>query len=167
MRLLKPSACVAALLATLSSADTNDTKLSSKQILPNTFRPPPVFENVNLVRTLNLERIYPRETINVAIRNIGQHAEEYYYIPFEGDTISRVGGVTARDKSKPNASSFEVEQVEYDPYRYTSSIPTPDTRSRSYHSHLPSRANNHTHTAQPNTTASPSRNRSPRVPSKP
>lgn len=133
MRLFQTSACIAALLAILSFADLNSTKLSSKQILPSTFKPPAVFENVNLVRTLNLERIYPRETINVAIRNIGQQAEEYYYIPFEGDVISRVGGVQARDKSNPEAPAFEVKQVEYDPYRYASGDYISTSTCEAYH----------------------------------
>lgn len=116
--IIQVAAYTAALFTSPSLADSNDTKLSSQNILPSTFSPPATFENVNLVRTINLDRAYPRETINVAIRNIASEPQEHYYLPFAGDIIGRVGGVEARDKKKEDSPHFRVEQVEYDTQRW-------------------------------------------------
>lgn len=114
---LSVAALAVSLLPGTSLADTNGTTLSSRHILPSTFVPPAVFENVNLVRTINLERAYVRETINVAVRNIGSQPQNYYYLPFEGDIIGGIGGVEARDKRREDSPAFDVKQVEHDPYR--------------------------------------------------
>lgn len=107
------ASCIAALSA-VSAADSNLTKPhSSKQILPGTFQPPQVFQHANLVRSINLEKSYPRETINVIVENIGKEAQEEYYLPFEQGVIARVGGLEVRDKNSP-AQVFDVETVEVD-----------------------------------------------------
>lgn len=114
--------CVAA-LSSFCAADSNLTDpLSSKQILPNTFKPPQAFRNVNLVRNVNLEKAYPRETVNVIIENVSEEPQDEYYLPFEASLISRIGGFEARDKKAPGQAPFEVEVVEYDKYRYADGV---------------------------------------------
>jgi len=109
--------CLAALTSTICAADSNLTDpLSSKQILPS-FKPPQVFRNVNLVRNINLDKSYPRETINVVIENIDSKPQDEYYLPFEQDLLSRIGGLEVRDKKDASKGLFHAEVVEYDPYR--------------------------------------------------
>jgi oligosaccharyltransferase complex subunit alpha (ribophorin I) len=117
MRLLPSLGCLATLSLT-ALADVNNSKpLSSKQILPSTFTPPQVFENVNLVRNVNLEKGYPREMINVVIRNVDKKPQTDYYIPFEADLIKRVGGLEVRDRKNAGRPPFKVEVTEYDTER--------------------------------------------------
>ncbi|KAL9004553.1 MAG: hypothetical protein Q9188_002647, partial [Gyalolechia gomerana] len=95
------TAC-AVLLSTTVSADANPSApLSSQQILPEAFKPPQVFQNVNLLRNINIEKGYVRETVNVVIENIDSKPQHEYYIPFSADVIDKVGGLEARDKKNP------------------------------------------------------------------
>ncbi|KAK5103256.1 vacuolar transporter chaperone [Lithohypha guttulata] len=97
------------LLTAACSAQSNITKQrQSRQILQADFQPPQVFENVNLVRTTNLEKGYVRETINVVVSNTDQKSQSEYYLPFEYDTIGRVGGIEVRDKKDAAKPSFNV-----------------------------------------------------------
>ncbi|KAF2147550.1 uncharacterized protein K452DRAFT_241098 [Aplosporella prunicola CBS 121167] len=109
--------CVAALLSPAAAAvehyNSSDA-LSSKQILPSNFKPPQVFRNNNLVRNVNLEKSYPRETINVIIENVDKAPQSEYYLPFESGLISRIGGLEVRDKKDAQKAPFKVEVVEYD-----------------------------------------------------
>lgn len=104
-------------LTSLASADSNLTH-ESRNILPATFKPPQHFRNVNLVRNINLEKSYPRETINVVIENIDGEPQSEYYLPFEQGALGRVGGLEAKDKKEPERGAFVAEVVEVDPYRY-------------------------------------------------
>lgn len=110
--------CLSALLspASLVSAakDNSSDPLSSKQILAGAFKPPQVFRNLNLVRNVNLEKAYPRETINVVIENVSDKPEDEYYLPFEASLISQVGGLEVRDKKDAEKPAFDVEVVEFD-----------------------------------------------------
>ncbi|KAH7119022.1 Ribophorin I [Dendryphion nanum] len=105
-------------LTALSSFAVAELNLSqpliSKQVLPSTFKPPQVFKNTNLVRTTNLDKAYPRETINVVIENIDSKPQSKYYLPFESSLISKVGGLEAKDKKAPEKGAFKVEVVGYD-----------------------------------------------------
>ncbi|KAL8695806.1 MAG: hypothetical protein Q9224_003147 [Gallowayella concinna] len=92
--------------------------LSSQQILPDNFKPPQVFQNVNLLRNTNLEKGYVRETVNVVIENVDSKPQDQYYIPFSADVIDKVGGLEVRDKKNPGPP-FKTEIVEYDPYSPT------------------------------------------------
>ena len=94
---------------------------SSRQILPSTFKPPQVFKNTNLVRNTNLEKSYIKESINVVIENIDSKPQSEYYIPFDADTISKVGGLEVRDKKDASKPAFKAELVEWEVER---SIPT-------------------------------------------
>ena len=110
-------ACLGA-LSSVCAADPNISEpLSSKQILPNTFKPPQVFKNVNLVRNINLEKSHPRETINVVIENIDSNPQSEYYLPFEPGRIEKIGGLEVRDKKNAEGGPFDVEIAEYDKYR--------------------------------------------------
>lgn len=99
----------------LAVADLNLTH-ESRNILPSTFRPPQHFRNVNLVRNINLEKSYARETVNVVIENVDKESQSEYYLPFEHGTIGRIGGVQVRDKKNPEREGFRVEVTEVDPY---------------------------------------------------
>ncbi|KAF2007676.1 Ribophorin I [Amniculicola lignicola CBS 123094] len=108
------SSCVAA-LSSFASAELNHSQpLLSKQVLSGTFTPPQVFKNANLVRTTNLDKSYPRETINVIIENVDSKPQSEYYLPFESSLISNVGGFEAKDKKAPELGNFKVEVVEFD-----------------------------------------------------
>lgn len=111
------AACLSLFLSSCS-ADTNlTTPLSSHQILPDNFKPPQVFKNVNLLRNINLEKGYVKETVNVVIENVDAKEQDTYYIPFKAEAIGNVGGLEVRDKKNPDISAFVSEVVEYDPYR--------------------------------------------------
>lgn len=111
------SSCLAA-ISGFAVAELNLSQpLLSKQVLPSTFKPPQVFKNANLVRTTNLDKSYPRETINVIIENIDSKPQSEYYLPFESSLISRIGGLEVKDKKAAEKGSFKVEVVEYDTER--------------------------------------------------
>ena len=126
---------------------------SSRQILPKTFKPPQVFKNTNLVRNTNLEKGYIKESINVVIENVDSSPQSEYYIPFDADTIGKVGGIEVRDKKDATKPAFKVELTEWEIERYQLS-----GSSFTYQTD-PS--------AQPNSTAYPLRSPSPPNPSKP
>ena len=109
MRLIH--AAVAGFLA-LATADYNLTH-GSKNIL-STFNPPQHFRNTNLVRNINLEKSYPRETINVVIENVDKQPQSEYYLPFEQGLIGRIGGLEAKDKKDASKAPFNVEIVALD-----------------------------------------------------
>lgn len=112
------ASCCAALLS-FAQAESNLTYPDiSKQILPSTFKPPQVFQHNNLVRTINLEKEYPREIINVVVENVDKKPQQEYYIPFEQGLIARVGGLEVKEKSNPEAAFDKPQIVGYDTYRY-------------------------------------------------
>ncbi|KAL9103970.1 MAG: hypothetical protein Q9163_001032 [Psora crenata] len=128
-----PAACLW-LFSTVGIADSNFTNsLASRQILPDSFKPPQVFKNVNLMRNTNLEKGYVRETVNVVIENIDSQPQDHYFIPFKAETISKVGGLQVRDKRDPEKPAFHAEVVEYDPFSptqfYRITLPSPLTPS--------------------------------------
>ena len=111
------TACLC-LLTTYCTAELGLTKpLSSHQILPDNFKPPQVFKNANLLRNINLEKGYVKETVNVVIENIDRQEQDTYYLPFKAEVIGKVGGLEVRDKKDHDKPAFLSEIVEYDPYR--------------------------------------------------
>lgn len=109
--------CISA-LAAVCAAESNFTNPDvSKQILPSTFKPPQVFRNANLVRTINLDKEYARETINVVVENTDKEPQQDYYLPFEQGHIARVGGFEVKDKNNPDRVFAETEIVGFDTYR--------------------------------------------------
>ena len=108
MRLFRLATVAGALLGCV--ADSNLTQsATSRQILQGDFRPPQVFQNVNLVRNTNLDKGYVRETINVVVENVDKQPQSDYYLPFEYEVMSRVGGIEVRDKKNPEKGKFQVE----------------------------------------------------------
>jgi oligosaccharyltransferase complex subunit alpha (ribophorin I) len=100
-----------------AAADSNLT-YESRNILPATFAPPKHFRNVNLVRNINLEKSYPKETVNVVIENIDSKPQSEYYLPVEQGLLGRVGGMEVKDKKDAANTGFLVEVVGIDPARY-------------------------------------------------
>lgn len=111
------AACLCSIFTTTAADPNLSTPLSSHQILADNFRPPQVFKNANLLRNINLEKGYVRETVNVVIENIDVKEQDTYYIPFKAEAIGNVGGLEVRDKKDPEKPAFHSEVVEYDPYR--------------------------------------------------
>ena len=111
------TACLSLLTSAYAAESNLTTPLSSRQILPSNFKPPQNFKNVNLVRTVNLEKGYAKENINVLIENTASSPQAEYYIPFRGDLIGNVGGLEVRDKKNPQIPAFANEAIEYDTYR--------------------------------------------------
>ena len=71
--LLSSSLALTSSLVTAVVNSSSPQQLSSKQILPSNFQPPQVFEHVNLVRNVNLDKGYVRETINVVVFKCAPH----------------------------------------------------------------------------------------------
>lgn len=110
MRLSALTAACGVLLNSFGAAESNlTTSKSSQQILQGSFKPPQVFENVNLVRNTNLDKGYVRETINVVVANVDTKPQSDYYLPFEYDVMSKVGGLEVRDKKNLDRGRFQVE----------------------------------------------------------
>ncbi|KAK0849806.1 dolichyl-diphosphooligosaccharide--protein glycosyltransferase subunit 1 [Friedmanniomyces endolithicus] len=114
MRLLRLATLT---IVSLVSADANVTH-ESRNILPSTFKPAQHFRNVNLVRNINLEKSYARETINVVVENVDAQPQSEYFLPFEQSSLGRIGGLEVKDKKDPEKAGFLVDVVEVDPYRY-------------------------------------------------
>ena len=113
---MKFSAVAAACLSLLSHVVADAPK--SRILLPSTFEPPQVFQHVNLVRTISLEKNYAKETINVIIQNTSEEPQDEYYLPFTGEKMERVGGLEVRDKKDETVTGFVVDATEFDTYRY-------------------------------------------------
>lgn len=115
----------AAFLSFTSSAfcAENLTKpLTSKSLLPANFKPSQSFKNVNLVHTINLEKSYPKESINVVIENIASSPQDEYYLPFTARQMETIGGLEVKDRKDAESALFEVEPVEFDTERYRSEV---------------------------------------------
>lgn len=105
----------ALLLSVGALAQVNTT--SSSQHIQSAFRPPQHWQNNNLVRSINLEKSYPREYINVVIENISPSPQDEYYIPFEGDRVGKVGSLEVKDKKAAGSKPFVVELLGSDAFR--------------------------------------------------
>ena len=119
---MRPLAIATAVLSfastTLCAEKGNLTKpLTSRLILPSTFKPPQTFKNVNLVHIINLEKSYPKESINVAIENIASTPQDEYFIPFTSEQMATIGALEVKDRKDPDGGPFEVEEVEFDTER--------------------------------------------------
>jgi oligosaccharyltransferase complex subunit alpha (ribophorin I) len=119
---MKPLAIATAVLSFATTAlcvdKSNLTKpLTSKNVLPSTFKPPQVFKNINLVHVINLEKSYPKESINVVIENIASTPQDEYFIPFTDEQMEKIGGLEVRDRKVPELGMFIVEPVEIEAER--------------------------------------------------
>ena len=109
MRLSFVLSTVFGLLCSVVVAESNITvqQQTEQKILQSDFKPVAAFENTNLVRTINLDKGYVRETINVLVTNTDKAPQSDYYVPFEYDVIGRVGGFDARDKKNAEQGPLE------------------------------------------------------------
>ena len=119
---MRPLAIVSAVLSFTSTAlcaqKGNLTKpLTSRQILPANFKPPQVFKNVNLVHIVNLEKSYPKESINVVIENIADTPQDEYFLPFTSAQMETIGALEVKDRKDPDAGLFDIKAVGFDTER--------------------------------------------------
>lgn len=91
--------------------------LTSRLLLPSNFKPSQTFKNVNLLHTINLEKSYPKESINVVIENIVSTPQNEYFLPFTARQMETIGSLEVRDRKNPDGGLFEVEAVEFDTER--------------------------------------------------
>ncbi|KIW15660.1 hypothetical protein PV08_05709 [Exophiala spinifera] len=109
MRFSSVVSTVVGLCTAYTYAVSNSTvSQSTQKLLKEDFKPSQVFENTNLVRTINLEKGYVRETTNVLITNTDKKPQSEYYIPFDYDVIGRIGGFDVRDKKNAEKGTLEV-----------------------------------------------------------
>ena len=108
---IKVLSLATAVLSLAGSALSLANPESSENILPSTFKPPQVFRNNNLVRAVNLEKSYPRVTINVVIENISPEPQDEYYIPFTRQEAESIGTLEVKDKKDASLPLFVVEPV--------------------------------------------------------
>jgi hypothetical protein len=105
---------VALLSLSTSLVSASSTTNSSVKVLADTFTPSQVFENENLVRNINLEKSYARETTNLVIKNVGREAQSEYYYLFPSEDVANVGGLEVKDKKNATAGAFQVELAQYE-----------------------------------------------------
>jgi oligosaccharyltransferase complex subunit alpha (ribophorin I) len=95
---------------------------TSQNILPSDFTPPAVFQNTNLVRTIDLSKSYEKVVVNVVIENLSKQPQAEYYVPFTRSEAERLSGglegVEVRDRKESEKGRFEVLGVSVDPSRY-------------------------------------------------
>jgi len=112
----------ATLLLSLGALAQVNTSTSSPQQIPSAFRPPQHWQNNNLVRSINLEKSYPREYVNIVIENISPAPQDEYYIPFEGDRVGKIGSLEVKDKKSAGSKPFVVESLGSDALRCAFSV---------------------------------------------
>lgn len=119
MRLSLLATAVLSFAATaVCAAKSNISKpLKSAPILPSTFTPPQVFKNINLVHLINLEKGFPKESINVVVENESKEPQDEYYIPFTAEQTEKIGVLEVNDRKAPELGTFQVASVEFDPER--------------------------------------------------
>ncbi|KAF2862961.1 Ribophorin I [Piedraia hortae CBS 480.64] len=83
------------------------------------------WRNVNLVRNVNLDKSYARETVNVIAENVDSTSHWDYYLRFEPGTLDRVGGFTAKDKKDTGRGTFFAEIWGSDYYKISLPDPVP------------------------------------------
>jgi len=104
-----------ALLLVGALADVNASS-ATHQVL-SAYRPPQHWQNNNLVRSINLEKSYPREYVNVVIENISPEAQDEYYIPFDTNQVGSVGSLEVKDKKLAGSAPFVVDLLGNDGLR--------------------------------------------------
>lgn len=117
MKSLTFCAAVISLGATIVCAA--QSSLTSQNVLPATFKPSQTFKNANLVHIINLEKAYPKETVNLVIENIASTPQDEYFIPFTAKQTEQLAGLEVKDKKKPELGALKVEPVLIDAERYS------------------------------------------------
>lgn len=115
MRFFTVAAFLCGLIST-AGASANESA-SKRLVLPSDFTPPPVFKNINLLKNINLEKGYVRESVNVVIENVDKKDQDEYYIAFSTEHFSKVGGLEVHNKNAPEEGKFEVIKPEINPSR--------------------------------------------------
>ncbi|RKF61157.1 Dolichyl-diphosphooligosaccharide--protein glycosyltransferase subunit 1 [Erysiphe neolycopersici] len=109
--------------------------VSNQIILPGTFTPPPTFKNTKLVRIINLEKNFPRETLNIVVENVDNATQNEYFLSFTSEQMKTVGALEVRDRNEIDEDPLELQAVrvgneeETQYYRIKLSKPLP-SRSR-------------------------------------
>ncbi|KAK2750639.1 dolichyl-diphosphooligosaccharide--protein glycosyltransferase subunit 1 [Myotisia sp. PD_48] len=134
---MKFLSAVCLLLSSTIAEALNTTSTDAKvQLLPNNFTPPQYFKNNNLVRIINLEKNYVRESINIALENISKSPQSKYYVSFPTQLIGKVGGLEAWQKDATIRHKFEVTPTQLLPSSsnqfYIVNLPTPLQPSSRY-----------------------------------
>jgi oligosaccharyltransferase complex subunit alpha (ribophorin I) len=112
-----------------ASSSNGTSWAASRTILSDDFAPPQTFKNINLLRTINLEKSYVREQINVVIENIDEKPQDKYLLPFMREDVDRVGGLEVWDKNDKSKKRFQIKPTGWLPYRQVDRIGprVPDT----------------------------------------
>src|ERR1700712_2510704 len=100
----------ALIILQLSGALVN--AIPSTRLLSPAFSPPQAFEQTNLVRNINLEKSYPRETTNIVIKNVADQPQTEYYFQFPSILSSHVSGLEASNKKTD--ITYQVEFAEHE-----------------------------------------------------
>lgn len=67
---------------------------------------------------INLEKSYPKESINVLIENTASSPQDEYYLPFTSRQMETIGALEVKDRKDPDGGLFEVDAVQFDTQRY-------------------------------------------------
>jgi oligosaccharyltransferase complex subunit alpha (ribophorin I) len=105
--------CAVLLLQLSVSLVTAASSNATVRLLPDSFTPPSLFENTNLVRNVNLDRSYPRETTNIVIKNVGKQPQSQYYFQFPTDLVPNVAGLAVKNKNNADAT-YKVELAQHE-----------------------------------------------------
>ncbi|KHJ35969.1 putative oligosaccharyltransferase alpha subunit [Erysiphe necator] len=97
----------------IKSAQSNITNLEAPTeiVVPATFDPPQAFKNINLVHIINLEKNFPRETVNVVVENVDNAPQDEYYISFTSEQMKAVGALEVRDRNDLDKGSLELQTI--------------------------------------------------------
>lgn len=95
------------------SVEPNNSNIAvlNQIILPETFTPPPTFKNTNLVRIINLEKNFPRETINIVVENVDSAIQDEYFLSFTPEQMKTVGALEVRDRNELDKGPLELQAV--------------------------------------------------------
>ncbi|EPQ62359.1 Bgt-312 [Blumeria graminis f. sp. tritici] len=114
-----------------AETDITEGLIVSQLNFPPMFKPPQTFQNINLMRLINLEKAYPQESINVVIKNVAQTAQDEYFIPLTARQKETIGTIEVKDKNNPDQHSFKVQFVKVesnsDTWYYRVRLPKPLT----------------------------------------
>lgn len=62
------------------------------------FTPPPVFENTEISRSIDVTGSYVRETLALTIKNVGDSPESTYYFAVDAETFAKIAVFEGREK---------------------------------------------------------------------
>lgn len=71
-----------------------------KTVLSEGFKPPQVWENIKMERTIDVSSVFTSETLEVTIKNVDDDPQRQYFITFPSEVSSTIGMLTATLKFK-------------------------------------------------------------------